>query len=464
MALIIASTMSDSGKSTITTGIVKLLNLTPLKIQNMSLNSFPTMDGGEIAFIQAYQAFAKGIEPERYMNPILLKPAGNGIEVILLGTPIGVFSALDYYNRIEELWDKTKVYIRKDLVIESAGGIEPNFIDRDLTMVRIVKDFNIPVILVLDIDRGGAFTSALGAYYALPSSIRKNLKGFIINKFRGESKLLEDAIKWLEEKTQMKYLGYLPYLDEPPIMQEDSMNVYEIGDGEIEVGIIAYPFMSNFNEFYPFSKSNAHLRFIRRPSQLAKVDLVILPGSRNTLESLNWLSSHGFIEYIRKKPVLGICGGFQLMGKKLIDSFGYETGKITSYDGLGIFNTTTIYGKEKVIARSWSDINVNGYEIRRGEIKYESEKPLFTILRRGFKDTNVDDGALKDNKLGYSIHGSLFSDGGKKLLYENFGIKIYSSSLEEEIKQQAEKIANIMRRYIDVDLLNQINLEENLLG
>ncbi|BAK54788.1 cobyric acid synthase [Sulfurisphaera tokodaii] len=458
MAIIIASTMSDSGKSTVTTAIVKLLDLTPMKIQNMSLNSFPTMDNGEIAFIQAYQAFAKGIEPERYMNPILLKPAGKGIEVIYFGTPIGVYSAEEYYNKIEELWWKIKDYIRRDVVIESAGGIEPNFIDKDLTLVRLVKEFNLPVILILDIDRGGAFTSAYGAYLTLPESVRRNLKGFIINKFRGDEKLLNPAIKWLEEKTGMRYLGYLPYFDEPPIMQEDSMNIFEFGEGDIEVGILAYPYMSNFNEFYAFNKSNAHIKFIKKPSQLSKVDLVIIPGSRNTFESLVWLTEKGFIEHIRKKPVLGICGGFQLMGKKLIDSYGYESGSIKEYQGLGIFDIEVIYDKDKIISRSWSDIKVNGYEIRRGKIKYLNEKPILTITKRGYKEVNVYDGAIKDDKLGYSIHGSLFSDGGKKLLYELYGIKVNSKSLEEEIKDQSERLANIFKRYIDVDLLNQINV------
>ena len=464
MAIIIASTMSDSGKSTVTASIVKLLGLTPMKIQNMSLNSFPTMDGGEIAFIQAYQAFAKGVEPERYMNPILLKPAGNGIEVIFFGNSLGVFSAEDYYSRIETFWEKIKPFIKNDVIIESAGGIEPNFIEKDLTMVKIIKEFKIPVILVLDIDRGGAFTSALGAYYTLPESVRKNLKGFIINKFRGEEKLLLPAIKWLEERTGMKYLGYLPYFEDPPIMQEDSMNIYEIGEGEIEVGIIAYPYMSNFNEFYPFSKSNAHLRFIRKPSQLSKVDLVILPGSRNTLESLSWLVNRGFIDYIKRKPVLGICGGFQIMGKRLIDPYGLEAGFATEFSGLGIFDIEVRYEKEKIVARSWSDLEVDGYEIRRGRINFSEEKPLLTIIKRGYEKVEVKDGVLKGDKLGYSIHGSLFSEGGKKLLSDLFGIKIYSSSLQEEIKEQAERLSKAFKEYIDVDLLNQINIEQNLLS
>lgn len=456
--------MSDSGKSTVTTSLVRLLNLTPMKVQNMSLNSFPTMDGGEIAFIQAYQAFAKGVEPERYMNPILLKPMGKGIEVILFGTPLGVFSTEDYYSKIELFWERIKPYIRNDIIIESAGGIEPNFIDKDLTMVRIIKEFHIPVILVLDIDRGGAFTSALGSYHSLPQGIREYLKGFIINKFRGEEKFLTPAIRWLEEKTGMKYLGYLPYLEEPPIMQEDSMNIYEIGEGEIEVGVINYPYMSNFNEFYPLSKSNAHLRFIKKPSQLSKVDLVVLPGSRNTLESLSWLVERGFIDYIKKKPVLGICGGFQLMGEKLVDPYGIESGSVGEFNGLGFFKIRTVYESEKVVSRSWSDIGVDGYEIRRGKIQFNGEKPMLTIIKRGFNNVSVFDGVIKGDKMGYSIHGSLFSEGGKRLMKEVFGIRINISAMHEEIQEQAKKLSLLFKKYVDVDLLNQINVEQNLLG
>ena len=456
MAIIIASTMSDSGKSTITAGLVKLLAGVPFKAQNMSLNSYPTLDYGEIAFIQAYQAIAADLEPKRFMNPILLKPDGRGIEVVFMGEPLGSYSPSYYYDHfLPSVWDKIKGLVKEDMVIEAAGGIEPNFVDKDVTAVKISKELDIPIILVLDIDRGGAFTSALGAYYTLPPEVRKNVKGFIINKFRGEEKYLEPAIKWLEERTGMKYLGYLPFFDEPLIMPEDSMNVSNFGEGEIEVSVIAYPYMSNFNEFFALKNSNTTVKFVRKPSELTKSDLVILPGSKNTLKSLEYLVDRGFVDVLKKKNVLGICGGFQIMGTELIDPYGVEIeGRVK---GLGLLDVKTVYEKEKIISLSESDAGINGYEIRRGRIKH-SQKPLFYITKRGYKEVFEPDGAENDSFIGYSIHGSFYSDGGKKLLREKFGIKVYSGTFEEEIKKEIDRLTKLMERHLHLDVIKGIYL------
>ncbi len=454
--------MSDSGKSFITTGLVRILNAKPLKIQNMSLNSISTWDGGEIAFIQAYQAWGAGLRPERYMNPILLKIMGKGLEVIFMGSSLGIMSGNEYYNlATEKLWKKVSQFLSNDVVIEAAGGIgEPNFIDKDITAIKVMKEKRIPAILVLDIDRGGAFASAYGTYMMLPQSVRENLKGFIINKFRGDEKFLNDAIKWLEEKTGMRYLGYLPFFSEPPIMPEDSMNVYNFGDGNVEVAIIAYPYMSNFNEFYALVKSNARVSFVRKPKETAKADLVILPGSRNTLESLKWLVENGFVEQLRQRSmnILGICGGFQILGKKIVDPYGIEAGYPTEYEGLGIFDINVHYSKDKVVSMTTGISEygeMNGYEIRRGVIKYMGEKPLLKITLRNGEKVSVEDGAKKDNIIGISVHGTLFSDGMKKLLKE-FNINIHSQSMEEEIKQQAIRVEQFLRKYLHIDEIVEI--------
>ncbi|WP_338599333.1 cobyric acid synthase [Sulfolobus tengchongensis] len=464
MSIIIASTMSDSGKSFVTTGLVRILNAKPLKIQNMSLNSISTWDGGEIAFIQAYQAIGAGIRPERYMNPILLKPMGKGVEVVFMGYSLGIMNGKEYYTLANNtLWSKISPYLNDDLVIEAAGGIgEPNFIDRDITAIKVMKERGIPAILVLDIDRGGAFSSAYGTYMMLPQSVRENIKGFIINKFRGEESFLYDAIKWLEQKTNMRYLGYIPFLDEIPIMPEDSMNVYNFGEGDVEVAIIAYPYMSNFNEFYALSKSNTHVRFVRKPKEITKADLVILPGSRNTLESLKWLADRGFIDYLRKsKNVLGVCGGFQIMGKRLVDPYGIETGNPTEYNGLGIFDMDVYYEKIKTVSltEGISDYGkIDGYEIRRGVIKYGSEKPLLEIVSRNGERVSVKDGVYKSNFVGLSVHGSLFSDGMKNLLNE-FNIKIHSETMVSEIQQQALLVERTLRKYLHIDEIVDIYKE-----
>lgn len=466
MPIIISSTMSNSGKSTIVSGLLKLLNGIPLKVQNMSLNSYPTYDGGEIAFIQAYQAIGVGLKPERFHNPILLKPAPGGSEVIFLGEPLGIYSSQEYYDFLKKRITNNflKDIIKENTIIEGAGGLaEPNFLDKDVSNIYVSKEFNIPIILVLDIDRGGAFASAYGAYLILPPSVRANLKGFIINKFRGDFRLLEPAIKWLEEKTQMKFLGYLNYYDEELIMPEDSMNIADFsGYGDKLVSIVNYPYISNFNEFYALRFSNAEVRFIKKPSQLHGSDLVILPGSRSTYESLAWLKEHGFIEYLRsgKFNVLGICGGFQILGKKLFDNYGLESGEPRIYEGLGVFDINTYYDKDKIVSNSQGISSlgeIKGYEIRRGRIYYGATKPLLIITRRNDVDVEIPDGAVSDNGkiVGYSIHGSLFSNFGIKVL-EMFDIKLKSIKFENVIDKQVEKVSKLLRENINVEYIRDL--------
>ncbi|BDC19573.1 cobyric acid synthase [Acidianus sp. HS-5] len=457
MAIIISSTMSDSGKSLVTAGLVRILKGIPFKSQNMSLNSFPSQEGGEIAFIQAFQAIGANLKPRNSMNPVLLKPSTSGkIEVIFFGKSLGNLNPENYYTLIPKFWDKIKENIKENYVIEAAGGIEPNFMERDLTAFLPMKE-GIPGILVLDIDRGGAFSSAYGVYQMLPPSVRGSLKGFIINKFRGSQSLLDSAIKWLNEKTGMKFLGVIPYLEEELTMPEDSMNIKDFGEGdEASIAIINYPYMSNFNEFFALLKSNASIRFINNPKKLRKDDIIILPGSRNTYESLIWLKERGFVDEIRKRKILGICGGFQIMGKKLIDPLGIESGEPREYEGLGMFDFTVKFDEEKVVSMSEGIIRngkgIRGYEIRRGRINYEKDKPLLTIMRRNDKEVEIDDGSFKEDKLGLSIHGSLYS----RNLLEDFGVKIYSKSMEEEIISMSEKIEKVLKQNVYVDEIKEI--------
>ncbi|MCY0883463.1 MAG: cobyric acid synthase, partial [Acidianus infernus] len=226
---------------------------------------------------------------------------------------------------------------------------------------------------------------------------------------------------------------------------------------EASIAIINYPYISNFNEFFALLKSNASVRFVNNPKKLRKDDILILPGSRNTYESLVWLKERGFLEEIRKRQVLGVCGGFQIMGKRLIDPFGIESGEPREYDGIGIFDFVVKFEEEKVVSTSEGLLQdgsiIKGYEIRRGRIVYEgNDKPLLTIVRRNDKDVDVKDGSLKEDKLGLSIHGSLYS----KNLLENFGVKIFSKSMEEEIISMAEKIEKIIKQNVDIDEIKEI--------
>jgi len=462
---LIASTMSDSGKSLIVAGLAKILGMRPLKFQNMSLNSFPSGENEEIAFIQAFQAIGSGQELDTDLNPVLLKPAGNGnVEVILFGKSLGVFKYEEYYNKIDYIWKRIIERITKieNRLIEGAGSIgEPNFLNLDISSILPAMYYDLPIILVLDIDRGGAFASAYGVYNILPPSLRSKLRGFIINKFRGNYKLLEPAIRWLEERTNMKYLGYLPYIENNLMMPEDSMNIYNIDNqGSHKIGVIAYPYMSNFNEFSAFEDSNASLDFIRTPKTLKEYDIIILPGSKNTLESLTWLVKSKLYNELKSKVVIGICGGFQILAKKVVDPYGIEIGYSGEYDGLGIFDIKVIYEKEKVV--SWSigrsletESVVEGYEIRRGRIEYLSQKPLIFINRRGLKDVEVFDGAKKDDFIGFSIHGAFYSEFGRKILKE-YGIYLKERNLFEHIKEKVNKIGELIKRYIDIYKIEEI--------
>jgi adenosylcobyric acid synthase len=449
--------MSDSGKSLVTAGLSRIMTARPIKVQNMSLNSYSTSDGGEISFIQAYQAIGAGLNPSRENNPILLKPTGKGIEVVFMGDPLGIFNADVYYSMISSLWDKIKGIVSRDHVIEGAGGMgEPNFLDKDITVHKVASELKVNIILVLDIDRGGAFASAYGTYMMSPPSVRERMVGFIINKFRGDPKYLDPAISWLKGRTGMVHLGTIPYEEGLNMMPEDSMNVFPFGEGDLEVGVIAYPYMSNFNELFALVKSNSSVKFVRDLGSLKRSDVVILPGSRNTIESLSWLRSKGFEDVIKRKSVIGICGGFQMMGSTLIDKIGIESGTPGTYNGMGIFDFDVIYGERKVISQSFSSFKggLRGYEIRRGEISYRQD-PLYVIERRNGNDVEVYDGAMNGDKIGTSVHGFMFSPGGKSLLKE-VGIKINSSSLEEEISSQVSLIEKILRSSVDLDKIEEI--------
>ncbi len=455
MAILIASTTSDSGKSTLTSVLVREFGAYPFKAQNMSLNSYPTKNGGEIAFIQAFQAMAAGREPERGMNAVLLKPSGDDrVEVVVYGTPLGTFSYGEYYEKVVPKV-KESLRLSGEMVIEGAGGIEPNFIERDLATVEVLRR-GVPAVLVLNIDPGGAFTSAYGAYLSLPPSLRGNLKGFVINKLRGDPKFVESGAKWLEERTGMRYLGYIPYLDEA-IMPEDSLNATDFGDGEVEVAVVAYPYMSNFNEFWALRKSEVSVSFVRNPKRLRKADLVILPGAKNTLKALKWLKERKFQDYLKGKRVFAVCGGYQILTKKLKDEAGLEFGSLTEVEGLGMIDQEVSYGKEKTLALSravFEGTKVEGYEIRRGNLK--GRDFYMEIVERNGQRVSVPDGYYDGNVFATSLHGSLFSDGGRKAFREMTGVEVKAKGLEQEVRELVDRLLSTVRKTVHLEEIRRL--------
>jgi adenosylcobyric acid synthase len=425
----------------------------------MSLNSYSTEDGGEIAFIQAFQAMGSGLKPERWMNPLLLKVTGHGLEVIFYGRSLGVMNTADYYSILPDLWSSVRKAIVNDMVIEGAGGMaEPNFMSRDVTAFLPASELKIPVVLVLDIDRGGAFASAYGAYCMFPPSVRETLRGFIVNKFRGDEKLLEPAVKWLESRTGMKHLGTIPMMGEQLIPPEDSMNLHTIRGGRKDVAVVAFPYISNFNEFHALKYSDATVRFVRRPEELGHPDLVVLPGSRNTAESLTWLRESGLAPLLKRERVLGICGGFQIMGRKLTDHYGLEFGEPRSYEGLGLLDIEVSYGEEKIVSRTRGvglGLEVEGYEIRRGRVNYLNERPVIEITQRNDERVHDLDGVLHEDKAGYSIHGTLYSEFGSEVM-RHFGIKLKVVSERQAYEEEVNTLSRLVSRFLDLDFIEEL--------
>ncbi|UCD73681.1 MAG: cobyric acid synthase [Candidatus Bathyarchaeota archaeon] len=507
----IQGTTSYSGKSLMVTGFCKIFRdrgyrVAPFKAQNMSLNSYVTIDGAEIARSQATQAFAAGIEPTAEMNPILLKPRGDSTsQIVLMGRPYGDYDAERYYeefaltegikmvrqafNRLVEIFDI--------VIIEGAGSpAEINLYERDIANMRIADLTRSPVILVADIDRGGVFASIVGTLQLLKSRHRRRIKGFIINKFRGDIKLLKPGIAELEEITKKKVLGVIPYLADLALPDEDSVALQEKRDRrntDIVVGVIRLPRISNFTDFDPLLRApGIELRYITKVEEIDSVDSVIIPGTKNTLGDLAWLKEkkldRKIVEYADlNKPVLGICGGYQMLGKKIFDQEGVEgeTGTVT--DGLGLLDISTIFDVyekttsrvEMLLARGsplLPDVSENkykGYEIHMGKIRKGREaRPIFKVVSdSGRKADRWEGASSKDGHiLGTNIHGlfdnrPILDSFVNSLTGRRKSRKAVTYKETEEVwTQSLETLASTMLRHIDIDeIIRIVGLREKSL-
>ncbi len=431
----VLGTSSNCGKSTITALLCRLfykkgLKVTPFKPQNMSLNSTSTWYGEEIAYIQYIQAKLCNVEATAHINPILIKPYGHKrSEIIVLGRPRFFTTPEKYYEIIvEKLRDVVELSYRTlsknydVIVMEGAGcAYEPNLEKVDIANLEIPRKFDdVKIILVADIYEGGAFTSLYGTYSLLPEKIRKKVIGFIINKFCGDIKILEPALKWLEEKTRKPVLIVLPLSETLNIFPEDSASLSEIYNpyAKIDIAVIYYPYISNFGELALLAHHpEISIRFVRKPTELGEPDLVILPGCRNTFKALEHLKRTGLDVKLRKIagsiPIIGICAGYQILSKKISDPTGLETGTPVHAKGLELINMEFIYTKEKIIARVKASSLVNNTEIEGFEIHRAREKhivsPLFKITCRNRAPTQCYEGYIDDKHklLGTMIHESI---------------------------------------------------------
>lgn len=394
--IMFVGTCSDAGKSVINTAFCRIFLQdgyapAPFKAQNMSLNSYSTPEGGEIGRAQAVQAEACRIAPHTDMNPVLLKPTHEkSSQVVLNGRPIGNMSAREYFRsaRKEELMQEALHAFHRlakqysPIVLEGAGSIsELNLRDKDITNMRMAKEAGAATYLVADIDRGGVFASVYGSVMLLPEEERHLLKGILINKFRGDVSLFDEGRQILEKLTGIPVVGVIPYFQDISIEEEDSVvlgqKANKACEGKINVAVVRLRRLSNFTDFDALEQDDRfHLFYTDQAEEISKADIIILPGSKNTIADLQNLREHGVAEaviraYKTGKKVIGICGGFQMLGIRIEDPDQVE-GDIPSIPGLGLLPLITVMEQEKTTCQSefWYKGNqelCRGYQIHMGK-------------------------------------------------------------------------------------------------
>jgi adenosylcobyric acid synthase len=426
--LMVQGTTSDAGKSTVVAALCRLLRrrgvrVVPFKPQNMALNSAVTSDGGEIGRAQALQAIAAGVAPHTDMNPVLLKPSSDiGAQVIIHGRVRADMSARDYhqYKTVAMgavLESHARLRAQYDAVIvEGAGSpAEINLRSRDIANMGFAEAVDCPVVLVADIDRGGVFAHLVGTLACLSDSERARIAGFVINRFRGDIKLLEPGLDWLEAQTGKPVLAVLPYLHGLYLDAEDAVQAVTRRDGKFRVVVPSYPRMSNHTDFDPLRvHPDIDLRFVREGQPIPGADLIVLPGSKNTRGDLAWLQAQGWPDAIRRHlryggKVIGVCGGFQMLGSGVDDPDGVEAVAGRS-SALGVLDLTTTLTREKrlaqvsgrcVFAADALGAAVGGYEIHMGISSGAAlARPAFEIDGRP-EGACSEDGQI----LGTYLHG-----------------------------------------------------------
>jgi adenosylcobyric acid synthase len=459
-AMMVLGTSSHVGKSLLTTALCRILakqghRVAPFKAQNMSLNSAATVEGIEIGRAQALQAEAAGVAPSVHMNPILLKPAGGMTsQVVVRGRIWGRLTASDYHRRrVEELMPAVSASYEalaaqyEVVILEGAGSpAEINLKQHDIVNMRMAELADASCLLVGDIDRGGVFASLLGTVELLEREEQNRIKGFVINKFRGDITLLSPGVRMMEDRLRKPCLGVIPYIDRLTLEEEDSLGLTHADadrdaawlncdpNRPLRIAVIAFPSFSNFTDFDALrSEPSVALRFCRNIAQLQQADVVILPGSKQTVDDLNWMRAEGLeravIEHASAGLVVGICGGMQMLGHLILDPGGIETAGCVKGLGLLPINTTmqpakiTTNGVGQLVTRSLfgqpiQNVALRGYEIHVGETSYLGKAPPFARLNRlsGERAESEADGCITpDTRIfGTYLHGLFDEDGFRR--------------------------------------------------
>ena len=501
--IMVQGTGSSVGKSVIVAALCRIFyqdgfSVTPFKAQNMALNSFITKDGGEMGRAQVVQAEACGIEPTVDMNPILMKPTSDmGSQIIVQGKPVGNMQAQEYRNYKSKLISVVKDSFLKlagnyeVIVIEGAGSpAEINLREDDIVNMRMAQIADCSVLLVGDIDKGGVFAWIVGTLELLTKEERERVRGIIINKFRGDKEILQPGLDYLEKKIKRPVLGVIPYFRDIRIEEEDSVNSEKNKynaqpvSGKINIEVLYLPHISNFTDFDPLEREEGiSLRYVKMGEKLGEPDLLIIPGSKNTLDDLYCLKKFGYQKEISNRlrkgtVIVGICGGYQMLGKQLYDPEHTESSR-EKIKGLGLINVVTTLRPKKITFQVRARLlpipffNIQdellGYEIHTGEtVLLGKEKPLFKIFKRGSSHTDINDGVVSKEGMvwGTYIHG-IFDNNSFRRVFINFlrskkGLTISSCvnqdriSYQEEKDKEYNKLACLVRDNLDMGKIYHI--------
>ncbi|MUT92280.1 cobyric acid synthase [Streptomyces sp. Z38] len=485
--LLVAGTTSDAGKSVVTAGICRWLvrqgvKVAPFKAQNMSLNSFVTREGAEIGRAQAMQAQACRVEPTALMNPVLLKPGGDrSSQVVLMGRPVGEMSARGYHGgRQEKLLGTVLDCLDRlrdayDAVIcEGAGSpAEINLRRTDIVNMGIARGARLPVLVVGDIDRGGVFASFFGTVALLSPEDQELVAGFLVNKFRGDVSLLEPGLDMLHRLTGRRSYGVLPFRHGLGIDEEDGLRVSlrgavresavaaPAGEEVLRVAVCSVPLMSNFTDVDALAaEPGVVVRFVDRPDELADADLVVVPGTRGTVKALRWLRERGLADALVRRaaegrPLLGVCGGFQLLGEHIEDDVESRAGHV---DGLGVLPVRVRFAREKTLARPVGEAfgeRVEGYEIHHGVAEVLGGDPFISD-----DHGHSLDGCRVGGTWGTHWHGALESDGFRRAFLravaERAGRRFVpapGTSFAALREEQLDRLGDLIEQHADTDAL-----------
>ncbi len=494
--LMVQGTASHAGKSTVVAALSRVYaqagyRVAPFKAQNMSNNAAVTDDGREVGRAQAVQALAAGVPVTVDMNPVLLKPQSDRTsQMVVLGRPHRVTSARQYYDLTSELWPVVtgaldRLRAAYDLVImEGAGSpAEINLARYDIVNMRIARYVEAPVLLVGDIDRGGVFAALYGTVALLQPEERALIRGFIINKFRGDPSLLTPGFEMLRERTGVPTLGVIPYLDLSRLPEEDGLDwerPRRTGDADavIDIAIMRLPRIANLDEFQPLTRAaGVRVRFVGSASELGEPDLIVLPGTKSTMEDLRWLRERGFADALRERrarsvPILGICGGFQMLGERLLDEDGAE--QLGEVEGLGLLAVRTVFSREKVTRRAtarrsgatalWDagDDALDVYEIHMGETALTAAHVGVGAapFRVTSGDGTVADGISSEDGLvvGTYLHG-LFENSSLRralvsCLAQRKGVQLPVEAPELSIDDAFDGLAASVREHVELSAID----------